>query len=187
MTDDDFPIRESPFFRERLQKPTLLARKVRDTKSAPRMMMLLSSSMASSGARVLSPSSSSLSSSSSSSSSLRTPKIGTASPLRFRTRRRRLRARAEDASVEGQEKRRRKKTSSPNLIDYQSTPYTDKDGENPRPWYIEENGKANGVVVIVVFLLSQVFIGTVLQPLAVFINQLWEPIVGGHLYVDNLY
>ena len=108
-----------------------------------------------------------------------------ASP-RFRTRRR-LRARAEDASVEGQEKRRRKKTSSPNLIDYQSKPYTDKDGENPRPWYIEENGKANGVVVIVVFLLSQVFIGTVLQPLAVFINQLWEPIVGGHLYVDNLY
>ena len=141
-------------------------------------MMLLSSSIASSGARVLSPSSSS-------SSSLRTPKIGMASP-RFRTRRR-LRARAEDASVEGQEKRRRKKTSSPNLIDYQSTPYTDKDGENPRPWYIEENGKANGVVVIVVFLLSQVFIGTVLQPLAVFINQLWEPIVGGHLYVDNLY
>ena len=107
-----------------------------------------------------------------------------ASP-RFRTRRR-LRARAEDASVEGEEKRRRKKTS-PNLIDYQSKPYTDKDGENPRPWYIEENGKANGVVVIVVFLLSQVFIGTVLQPLAVFINQLWEPIVGGHLYVDNLY
>ena len=86
---------------------------------------------------------------------------------------------------------RSKKTSSSsspnNLIDYQSTPYTDKDGENPRPWYIEENGKANGVVVIVVFLLSQVFIGTVLQPLAVFINQLWEPIVGGHLYVDNLY
>jgi len=103
--------------------------------------------------------------------------------------------RAEDAaSVEGQreKKMRSKKTSSSssspnNLIDYQSTPYTDKDGENPRPWYIEENGKANGVVVIVVFLLSQVFIGTVLQPLAVFINQLWEPIVGGHLYVDNLY
>ena len=155
--------------------------------------MRLSSSIASSGARVLSPSSSS---SSSSSSSLRTPlKIGTASssPCSFRTRRR-LYVRAEDAaSVEGQreKKMRSKKTSSSpppnNLIDYQSTPYTDKDGENPRPWYIEENGKANGVVVIVVFLLSQVFIGTVLQPLAVFINQLWEPIVGGHLYVDNLY
>jgi hypothetical protein len=92
--------------------------------------------------------------------------------------------------VEGQKGRSKKTSSSSppnNLIDYQSTPYTDKDGENPRPWYIEENGKANGVVVIVVFLLSQVFIGTVLQPLAVFINQLWEPIVGGHLYVDNLY
>ena len=54
--------------------------------------------------------------------------------------------------------RSKKTSSSPpnNLIDYQSTPYTDKDGENPRPWYIEENGKANGVVVIVVFLLASV-------------------------------
>ena len=43
------------------------------------------------------------------------------------------------------------------------------------------------LVVIVVFLASQVFIGTVLQPLAVFINQLWEPIVGGNLYLDNIY
>ena len=75
-----------------------------------------------------------------------------------------------------------------NFIKYQSKPYTDKDGDNPRPWYIDEaSGKANGIVVIVVFLASQVFIGTVLQPLAVFINQLWEPIVGGNLYLDNIY
>lgn len=77
---------------------------------------------------------------------------------------------------------------STNFIKYQSKPYTDKDGDNPRPWYIDEaSGKANGIVVIVVFLASQVFIGTVLQPLAVFINQLWEPIVGGNLYLDNIY
>ena len=79
-------------------------------------------------------------------------------------------------------------SKSNNFIKYQSKPYTDKDGDNPRPWYIDEaSGKANGIVVIVVFLASQVFIGTVLQPLAVFINQLWEPIVGGNLYLDNIY
>ena len=79
-------------------------------------------------------------------------------------------------------------SKSTNFIKYQSKPYTDKDGDNPRPWYIDEaSGKANGLVVIVVFLASQVFIGTVLQPLAVFINQLWEPIVGGNLYLDNIY
>lgn len=79
-------------------------------------------------------------------------------------------------------------SKSTNFIKYQSKPYTDKDGDNPRPWYIDEaSGKANGIVVIVVFLASQVFIGTVLQPLAVFINQLWEPIVGGNLYLDNIY
>ncbi len=81
-----------------------------------------------------------------------------------------------------------KSSKSTNFIKYQSKPYTDKDGDNPRPWYIDEaSGKANGLVVIVVFLASQVFIGTVLQPLAVFINQLWEPIVGGNLYLDNIY
>jgi hypothetical protein len=79
-------------------------------------------------------------------------------------------------------------SKSNNFIKYQSKPYTDKDGDNPRPWYIDEaSEKANGLVVIVVFLASQVFIGTVLQPLAVFINQLWEPIVGGNLYLDNIY
>ena len=79
-------------------------------------------------------------------------------------------------------------SKSTNFIKYQSKPYTDKDGDNPRPWYVDEaSGKANGIVVIVVFLASQVFIGTVLQPLAVFINQLWEPIVGGNLYLDNIY
>ena len=79
-------------------------------------------------------------------------------------------------------------SKSNNFIKYQSKPYTDKDGDNPRPWYIDEaSGKANPLVVIVVFLASQVFIGTVLQPLAVFINQLWEPIVGGNLYLDNIY
>jgi hypothetical protein len=77
-------------------------------------------------------------------------------------------------------------TNKKNFINIQpKKPYNDTD--NKRPWYIDENGKANGIVVIVVFLLSQVFIGTVLQPLAVFINQLWEPIVGGNLYVDNIY
>ena len=79
-------------------------------------------------------------------------------------------------------------SKSNNFIKYQSKPYTDKDGDNPRPWYIDEaSEKANGLVVIVVFLASQVFIGTVLQPLAVFINQLWEPVVGGNLYLDNIY
>ena len=95
------------------------------------------------------------------------------------------------ATKKGQQKtedNNKSSSSKSNFIKYQSKPYTDKDGNNPRPWYIDEaTGKANGLVVIFVFLASQVFIGTVLQPLAVFINQLWEPIVGGNLYLDNIY
>ena len=91
-------------------------------------------------------------------------------------------------ATKGGQKTEDNKSSKSNFIKYQSKPYTDRDGDNPRPWYIDEaSGKANGLVVIVVFLASQVFIGTVLQPLAVFINQLWEPIVGGNLYLDNIY
>lgn len=109
------------------------------------------------------------------------------SPLGFKSttkRRRRMEIRA--GKTEDGSNKISNTTNKKNFINIQpKKPYNDTD--NKRPWYIDENGKANGIVVIVVFLLSQVFIGTVLQPLAVFINQLWEPIVGGNLYVDNIY
>jgi len=128
--------------------------------------------------------SSSSSSSSSSSRRMRAP-----SPLGFKTTtttRRRMEIRAGKIEDGSSNANKISNTNKKNFINIQpKKPYNDTD--NKRPWYIDENGKANGIVVIVVFLLSQVFIGTVLQPLAVFINQLWEPIVGGNLYVDNIY
>ena len=78
-----------------------------------------------------------------------------------------------------------KNENKKNFIKIERKPYTDS---NRKPWYIDEGtGKANGFVVIAVFLLSQVFIGTVLQPLMVYNNQFWAPIVGGNLYLDNIY
>ena len=72
-----------------------------------------------------------------------------------------------------------------NFIKIEKPAYTE---DNPRPWYIEEStGKANGLVVLVVFMASQVFIGTVIVPIQVFLNQLWSPIVGGHLWLENIY
>ena len=78
-----------------------------------------------------------------------------------------------------------KNENKKSFIKIERKPYTDS---NRKPLYIDEGtGKANGFVVIAVFLLSQVFIGTVLQPLMVYINQFWAPIVGGNLYLDNIY
>ena len=128
---------------------------------------------------------------SSSSSSSCSRRVRAPSPLGFKkattTRRKRiLEIRAGKTEDGSSNANKISNTNKKNFINIQpKKPYNDTD--NKRPWYIDENGKANGIVVIVVFLLSQVFIGTVLQPLAVFINQLWEPIVGGNLYVDNIY
>jgi hypothetical protein len=43
--------------------------------------------------------------------------------------------------------------------------------------YNKETGKAPGLLQVAVFALSQLFVGVVMQPLAVVINDFWAPYI----------
>ena len=55
-------------------------------------------------------------------------------------------------------------------------PLVNSKGETP--WYIDEKtGKAPGYLQITVFMASQLFVGLVMQPFAVWYGQLFDPII----------
>ena len=55
-------------------------------------------------------------------------------------------------------------------------PLVNSKGETP--WYInEKTGKAPGYLQITVFMASQLFVGLVMQPFAVWYGQLFDPII----------
>ena len=55
-------------------------------------------------------------------------------------------------------------------------PLVNSKGETP--WYIDEQtGKAPGYLQITVFMASQLFVGLVMQPFAVWYGQLFDPII----------
>ena len=61
-----------------------------------------------------------------------------------------------------------------NLIE--PRPLVNSKGETP--WYIDEKtGKAPGYLQVTVFMASQLFVGLVMQPFAVWYGQLFDPII----------